>query len=573
MTSDGYNQFCPVAKACEVLEPRWTLLLLCEMWSGSTRFNDIRRGVPGMSPTLMSKRLREMEARELIIRTENPATGEIRYTTTPKADELEPIVHALGAWAHRNVEADVTLEHLDARLLMWNMRRKIDARALPRARRSVIEFIYPELPRDERRYWLIAKPGMPVDLCSTEPGHDVGLLRVRRPEGDDVGLDGALQHEGGNRTGPDIADGRHRDRRVDRSLAGAQLLCDLRTCFRPGHRSINCTGNASFSTLAAAPHLASNPLDAATGQAAGCAETGTDPLSFGGKTMQNSSVQPRHAVPPQPASLQPAPDLAGLKMRQQAAWASGDYAVIGTSLQIVGETLCEALDIRSGDRVLDVAAGNGNATLAAARRWCRVTSTDYVPALLEKAKLRATAEGLDVMFETADAEALPQADASFDVVLSTFGVMFAPNQERAASEMLRVCKPGGKIGLANWTPEGFIGHLFKAIGKHLPPPAGVRPPALWGTMERLNELFGTGGSVSATPRVFVFRYRSPQHWVDVFRTWYGPVHKAFAALPADQQEVLEADLLALIGRFNRAGDGTMVVPSDYLEVVVTRAKT
>jgi ubiquinone/menaquinone biosynthesis C-methylase UbiE len=284
--------------------------------------------------------------------------------------------------------------------------------------------------------------------------------------------------------------------------------------------------------------------------------------------MQNSSVQPRHAVPPQPA-----PDLAGLKMRQQAAWASGDYAVIGTSLQIVGETLCEALDIRSGDRVLDVAAGNGNATLAAARRWCRVTSTDYVPALLEKAKLRAPAEGLDVTFETADAEALPQADASFDVVLSTFGVMFAPNQERAASEMLRVCKPGGKIGLANWTPEGFIGHLFKTIGKHLPPPAGVRPPALWGTMERLNELFRTGGSVSATPRVFVFRYRSPEHWVDVFRTWYGPVHKAFAALPADQQEVLEADLLALIGRFNRAGDGTMVVPSDYLEVVVTRAKT
>lgn len=284
--------------------------------------------------------------------------------------------------------------------------------------------------------------------------------------------------------------------------------------------------------------------------------------------MQNSSVQPRHAVPPQPA-----PDLAALKLRQQAAWASGDYAVIGTSLQIVGETLCEALDIRSGDRVLDVAAGNGNATLAAARRWCRVTSTDYVPALLEKAKLRATAEGLDVMFETADAEALPQADASFDVVLSTFGVMFAPNQERAASEMLRVCKPGGKIGLANWTPEGFIGHLFKTIGKHLPPPAGVRPPALWGTMERLNKLFGTGGSVSATPRVFVFRYRSPEHWVDVFRTWYGPVHKAFAALPADQQEVLEADLLALIGRFNRSGDGTMVVPSDYLEVVVTRAKT
>ena len=176
MTSDGYNQFCPVAKACEVLEPRWTLLLLCEMWSGSARFNDIRRGVPGMSPTLMSKRLREMEARGLIIRTESPTTGEIRYTTTATADELEPIVHALGEWAHRNVDADVTLEHLDARLLMWNMRRKIDASALPRSRQSVIEFIYPELPRDERRYWLIAKPGMPVDLCSTEPGHDVDFF-------------------------------------------------------------------------------------------------------------------------------------------------------------------------------------------------------------------------------------------------------------------------------------------------------------------------------------------------------------------------------------------------------------
>lgn len=289
--------------------------------------------------------------------------------------------------------------------------------------------------------------------------------------------------------------------------------------------------------------------------------------------MQNSSIQPRQAVPPQPAPLQPAPDLAALKVRQQATWASGDYAVIGTSLQIVGETLCEGLDIRSGDSVLDVAAGNGNATLAAARRWCRVTSTDYVPALLEKAKLRAAAEGLDVTFETADAEALPYADASFDVVVSTFGVMFAPNQELAAREMLRVCRPGGKIGMANWTPEGFIGHLFKTIGKHLPPPAGVKPPALWGTEARLKELFGAGGSVAATPRVFAFRYRSPKHWVDVFRTWYGPVHKAFAALPADQQEVLEADLLALIGRFNRASDGTMVVPSDYLEVVVTRAKS
>lgn len=176
MASEGYNQFCPVAKACELLEPRWTLLLLCEMWAGSTRFNEIRRGVPGMSPTLMSKRLREMEERGLVIRTENPSTGDINYTTTHVADELESIVHALGEWAHRNVDAEVTLENLDARLLMWNMRRKIDPTGLPRARRSVIEFIYPELPRDERSFWLIARPGMPVDLCSIDPGHDVDLF-------------------------------------------------------------------------------------------------------------------------------------------------------------------------------------------------------------------------------------------------------------------------------------------------------------------------------------------------------------------------------------------------------------
>lgn len=176
MGSDGYNQFCPVAKACELLEPRWTLLLLCEMWSGSRRFNEIRRGVPGMSPTLMSKRLREMEERGLISRKENRSSGEITYTPTAIADELEPIVHALGEWAHRNVDAEVTLENLDARLLMWNMRRKIDARALPAARRSVIEFTYPELPKELQRYWLISKPGMPVDLCSVDPGYDVDLF-------------------------------------------------------------------------------------------------------------------------------------------------------------------------------------------------------------------------------------------------------------------------------------------------------------------------------------------------------------------------------------------------------------
>ncbi|AYD01715.1 class I SAM-dependent methyltransferase [Neorhizobium sp. NCHU2750] len=268
--------------------------------------------------------------------------------------------------------------------------------------------------------------------------------------------------------------------------------------------------------------------------------------------------------------LSPGPDLAAAKARQQGAWASGNYAVVGTTLQIVGERLCEALDLRAGETVLDVAAGNGNATLAAARRWCRVTSTDYVPALLEQGRRRADAEGLSVNFQTADAEALPFDADSFDVVLSTFGVMFTPDQDRAAAELARVCRPGGRIGLANWTPDGFIGQLFKVIGQHVPPPAGLRPPSLWGTSERLEEMFGAEGKVEATKRNFVFRYRSAAHWIEVFRTWYGPVHKAFAALPTDGQVHLERDLEQLIGRFNRADDGTMVVPSDYLEVVVRK---
>ena len=265
------------------------------------------------------------------------------------------------------------------------------------------------------------------------------------------------------------------------------------------------------------------------------------------------------------------PDLGTVKTHQQGAWSSGDYAIVGTTLQIVGEVLCEALDLRAGQKVLDVAAGNGNVTLAAARRWCEVVSTDYVPALLERGRERAVAERLAIEFRQADAEALPFVDASFDVVVSTFGVMFTPNQDKAASELLRVCKPGGKIGLANCTPEGFIGQLFKTIGKHMPPPAGVKSPALWGTSAHITELFGAQtSSIQLERRNFVFRYRSAQHWLDVFKTYYGPVLKTFGALDPQAQAALTDDLFALIKRFDRSGDKTMVVPSEYLEVVVTR---
>jgi len=264
-------------------------------------------------------------------------------------------------------------------------------------------------------------------------------------------------------------------------------------------------------------------------------------------------------------------DFPALKSRQQMAWASGDYAVIGTTLQIVGESLAEACDLRWDEKVLDVAAGNGNATLAAARRGCKVTSTDYVSTLLERGAERARAERLDVTFEVADAEALPYDDASFDVVLSTFGVMFAPDQAAAAFEMARVCRSGGRIGLANWTPEGFIGQLFKTLGRKLPPPAGVQPPSLWGVETHLHSLFGErAAAINVTRRLFNFRYRSAAHFIDVFRTWYGPVHKAFAALPADKGIALERDLTDLLNGMNRGGAGSLVVPGEYLEIVITR---
>ncbi|TWT06145.1 class I SAM-dependent methyltransferase [Reyranella sp. CPCC 100927] len=264
-------------------------------------------------------------------------------------------------------------------------------------------------------------------------------------------------------------------------------------------------------------------------------------------------------------------DLEALKARQQGAWSSGDYAIVGTTLQIVGEALCEALDVRAGQTVLDVAAGNGNVSLAAARRGCDVIATDYVPALLDRARERAQAERLNIQFREADAEALPFPTGSFDAVVSTFGVMFTADHDRAAAELVRVCKPGGKIGMANWTPEGFIGQLFKTIGKHLPPPPGAKSPALWGTPARLAEMFEPqAASIKAERRHFVFRYRSPEQWLDVFRNYYGPVLKTFAALQPPAQAALQQDLLSLVGQFNRSGDATMVVPGEYLEVVVTR---
>jgi ubiquinone/menaquinone biosynthesis C-methylase UbiE len=264
-------------------------------------------------------------------------------------------------------------------------------------------------------------------------------------------------------------------------------------------------------------------------------------------------------------------DFAAMKTRQQAAWSSGDYAVVGTTLQIVGEELCEALDLRAGRKVLDVAAGNGMASLAAARRWCDVTSTDYVPSLLERGRARASAEGLAITFKEADAEALPFADGTFDTVLSTFGVMFTPNQDQAAAELVRVCKPNGQIGLANWTPDGFIGQLFKTLGKYLPPPAGAKSPLLWGTRGRLTEMFGPAAiSIRTEPRTFNFRYRSAEHFLDVFKNYYGPMLKAFAALGEAEQTCLEQDLYALLARMDKAGDGTMVVPSEYLEIVITK---
>lgn len=262
-------------------------------------------------------------------------------------------------------------------------------------------------------------------------------------------------------------------------------------------------------------------------------------------------------------------DLQAVKARQRQVWASGDFSLIGTTLQIVGEQLCEAADLDAGSRVLDVACGNGNAALGAAHRGCKVVGLDYVPSLLVNARERAVAERLPIELVEGDAEDMPFPAGSFDAVLSTFGVMFAPDQARAARELLRVVRSGGKIALANWTPEGFVGRLLATVTKFVPPPAGVASPVYWGNEARLRELFPAVSSISVERRTFVFRYESPAHFIDVFRRYYGPTHRAFAALDEERQAALTGELHALIEQFCGPTSGRSAkIPAEYLEVVI-----
>lgn len=270
----------------------------------------------------------------------------------------------------------------------------------------------------------------------------------------------------------------------------------------------------------------------------------------------------------QPASQ---PDLAAIKDRQQEMWASGNYTAIGAGILLMSELLCEAVELHAGQRVLDVATGSGNAALAAARRFGDVTGIDYVPSLIERARQRATAEGLAATFDVGDAEHLPYPDASFDVVLSVVGAMFCPDQEQAAAELLRVCRLGGKIGMVNWTPDGWAGQMFKTSAKFMPPPPGLKPPVRWGTPEGIQELLGRGVSnLQITRRAQPLRFFSPQHYVEYFRQNFGPSQRAFEALPAAGQEELAGAMIDLARRFNTVDDGTVLIQSDYLEVVATR---
>ena len=266
-----------------------------------------------------------------------------------------------------------------------------------------------------------------------------------------------------------------------------------------------------------------------------------------------------------------APDYAAIKTKQNAAWSAGDYSKVGVTLQITGEELAETMDMDPNSKILDVAAGNGNATLAFARRFYDVTSTDYVEALLKASSKRAAAEGLSVNYQVADAENLPFTSGSFDAVVSTFGVMFTPNQAQSASELQRVVRTGGKIGMANWTPESFIGQLFKTIGKHVPPPSGVNSPAFWGSKDWVEENFGANGEVvSFRLKNFTFRYQSAEHFVEFFRTFYGPMQKAFDALDSEAQAMLKSDMVALADKFNVSNNDAIRIPSEYAEIVIEK---
>ena len=262
--------------------------------------------------------------------------------------------------------------------------------------------------------------------------------------------------------------------------------------------------------------------------------------------------------------------LTAVKEKQHATWSSGDYAVIGTTLQLMGEQLCEAVDVSAGWKVLDVAAGNGNAALAAARRGCEVVATDYVEDLLDRARRRADADGLTLTTKVADAEDLPFADGSFDAVLSTVGVMFTPDPRRAAHQLVRVVRPGGRVGLANWTPKGFVGQMFRIVGGHVPPPAGVPSPLQWGTEEGIEALLGSECDVEVTRRSFTFRYRSAHDYFETFGAFYGPIVKALAALDEAGRASLRDQLVALAEDHNRNENDALSIDSEYLEVVATR---
>ena len=258
-----------------------------------------------------------------------------------------------------------------------------------------------------------------------------------------------------------------------------------------------------------------------------------------------------------------------LKASQFTTWSSGDFAAVGTTIAIVGELLCETVDLRAGERVLDVATGSGNTALAAARRFTVATGVDFVPMLLDRARVRAEAEGLPVDFRTGDAEALPLPDDAFDVVLSTFGVMFAPDHRLAAAEMMRVLHPGGRIGMSNWLPEGFVGEMFRLTGSRLPaPPPGFTPPAKWSDEDHLRELFPVAKSIELTRRVVRLRWPSAEFWLDFWRTNFGPCVQAFKAVGEAGADAFAADLLELVLRWNDSGDDTLVLPQAYVDVVV-----